>query len=135
MPLAGYRVQIQDDQGNALGGAQVEVRVQETNQLAALYSDRDGAVPLSNPFSADSAGLAEFHVVGGAYKITAQTGSFTREWSWVGIGMASEYDPDTWPYPDFVQGSNVSTIVVLTQAEYDSIPTKDPQTLYFIPES
>jgi len=78
--------------GNQLDGASIEVRSESTGLLATLYSDRNGSTPLGNPFVASDGGDAGFHVIGGAYKITATKGVFEREWRYVGVGLAQESD-------------------------------------------
>lgn len=95
MALARFQRTIVDASGNIVASPTVSVRDQVTNTLVSIYSDRDGLTALSNPFTGTIAGLAAFHVEGGAYKITATSGAYTAEWTWVGIGTASEYDYDT----------------------------------------
>lgn len=91
--LARWQATIVDDAGNIQPGASVEVRREETGlPLVTIYSDRDGTTPLGNPMVADSEGFAAFHVLGGAYRITATKGSFSRVRRYVGIGNASEQD-------------------------------------------
>ncbi len=93
MSLARYQFTVQDAAGNTLPGASVEVRSEATGApLAALYSDRAGTVSMGNPITADAEGFIYFHVAGGAYKIVATSGSATRTWRYVGIGLASESD-------------------------------------------
>ena len=93
MVLARWQRTITDEAGNALPAAQITVRRETVGApLAALYSDRDGLVSIGNPFNADAEGFAAFHVVGGAYRITATLGSSTRTWRYVAIGLAAEAD-------------------------------------------
>lgn len=92
MTLARFQRTIVDASGNIVASPTITVRDQATNALVSIYSDRDGLSALSNPFTGTSGGLAAFHVAGGAYKITATSGAYTAEWTWVGIGTASEYD-------------------------------------------
>lgn len=95
MVLARWQATILDEEGNILPAAQIEVRREVTGSpLAVLYSDRDGLVTIGNPVSADSDGFVSFHLVGGAVRITATLGGFTRTWRYVGIGTLSEYDAD-----------------------------------------
>lgn len=95
MALARWQATIVDDTGNRLPGALIEVRREAVGAaLATLYSDRDGATPIGNPFAADADGFAAFHVAGGAYKITATSGAFSRVWRYVGVGTAAEIDSD-----------------------------------------
>lgn len=100
MALARFQRTIVDASGNVVASPTVTVRDQATNALVSLFSDRDGLAALSNPFTGTSAGLAAFHVAGGAYKITATSGAYTAEWTWVGVGTASEYDYET--FTDYV---------------------------------
>ena len=90
--LARFQRTIVDDTGAIIASPPVTVRDQVSNALVSLFSDRAGASALSNPFTGTAEGLAAFHVAGGAYKVTATSGSFTAEWTWVGIGTASELD-------------------------------------------
>jgi hypothetical protein len=90
--LARFQRTIVDDTGAIIASPTVTVRDQVSNALVSLFSDRAGASALSNPFTGTAEGLAAFHVAGGAYKVTATSGSFTAEWTWVGIGTSSEYD-------------------------------------------
>ncbi len=93
MVLARWQATIVDDAGNVLSGASVTVQAETIgNPLASLFSDRAGIVPTGNPVTADGDGFAFFHVEGGAYRITAALGGFTREWRYVGIGLSSETD-------------------------------------------
>lgn len=92
MALARFQRTIVNATGDVVVSPTVTVRDQATNTLVSIYSDRDGVSALSNPFTGTAQGLAAFHVAGGTYKITATSGAFTAEWTWVGIGTASEYD-------------------------------------------
>lgn len=93
MVLGRWQTSIVDEAGNIQAGASVEVRREIAGAtLASLYSDRAGATPLANPTTADSDGFVAFHVAGGAYKITASLGGFSREWRYVPIGLAAEGD-------------------------------------------
>ncbi len=94
MVLARWQATITGDNGDIVPGASVEVRNEATGSLATLYSDRAGAVGISNPMTADSDGFAYFHVDGGAYKITATSSGLTREWRYVPIGTAGEGDKE-----------------------------------------
>jgi hypothetical protein len=90
--LARFQRTIVDDTGAIIPSPTVTVRDQVSNALVSIFSDRVGASALSNPFTGTAEGLAAFHVAGGAYKVTATSGSFSVEWTWVGIGTASEFD-------------------------------------------
>jgi hypothetical protein len=93
MALARWQSTIVDDEGNVQSAASVEVRSEEAGSpLVTIYSDRNGLTPLGNPMTAGSDGYAAFHVAGGAYKITATKGGFSRVWRYVPIGTAAELD-------------------------------------------
>jgi hypothetical protein len=92
MSLARFQRTIVDANGNIIASPTIAVRDQVSNGLVSIFSDRAGLSALSNPFTGTSEGLAAFHVEGGAYKITATSGAFTAEWTWVGIGTAQELD-------------------------------------------
>jgi hypothetical protein len=95
MVLARYERPLQDVFGNLLDGTvrQIQVRRENTGTLAVLYSDRDGATPMANPFTVSDGKLA-FHVVGGAYRILP-VGFPDDELRYVGIGTAQEQDANT----------------------------------------
>jgi hypothetical protein len=91
MVLARWQATIVDDVGNVLPGASVTVRTEAAgNALASLKSDRAGITSTGNPVTADGDGFAAFHVENGVYKILAESGSFSREWRYVGISTVSE---------------------------------------------
>lgn len=94
MALGCWQATIVDDAGNVQANASIEVRDEADASLAALKSDRDGNVGISNPTTADSEGFIRFFTNGGAYKITATLGGFSREWRYVPIGTAAENDVD-----------------------------------------
>ena len=91
--LARWQRTIADNAGNVLPNASIEVRREVPGQpLVPLFSDRDGLVPINNPFNADADGFVAFHAAGGVYQITATSGAFSRTWRYVGIGAAAEFD-------------------------------------------
>lgn len=95
MPLARFQRTIVDENGSIVQQPFIEVRKEIVGApLASLYSDRDGTIPLGNPFqlSLGDDGFAAFHVIGGAYKIRTYKNSFERIWRYVGIGTNSELD-------------------------------------------
>lgn len=92
MALAAWQATIVDSLGNVQASASVEVRRESTGALAAIYSDRDGGDVLANPFTVGSDGFARFYAAGGAFKITATLGSFSRAWRYVPIGTLAEKD-------------------------------------------
>lgn len=96
MVLARWQATIVDEAGNIQTDASIEVRREDLgNPLAVIYSDRAGATPIGNPFLSDMEGHAAFHVAGGAYRITATKGDFSRIWRYVAIGLAAESDAVT----------------------------------------
>src|SRR5690606_5999176 len=92
MALAVWQSTIVNRSGDVQPNAQVEVRLESSGALAAIYADRDGNTPLGNPFSADENGFARFYAAGGAYKITASLGAFSQTFRHVAIGMLGEQD-------------------------------------------
>ena len=93
MALGKINLSITDEAGAVVDGASVEVREEVGGlPLAALFSDRDGAVGISNPFTASDGADASFFVIGGAYKITATLGGYTRTWRYVQAGLLQEQD-------------------------------------------
>lgn len=93
MALARCHLVVTDRAGNIIDGASITVQRESVGfPLVAVYSDRDGATPLGNPFIAADGADAGFHVAGGAYMITAANGGFTRVWRYVPVGLAQESD-------------------------------------------
>jgi hypothetical protein len=60
-------------------GATITVRVEASGSLASIYSDRDGATPKSNPFTADSKGRFDFFVepIDEGFEVSAVFGAET----------------------------------------------------------
>lgn len=92
MVLARWQSSILDDAGAPVASASVAVYSETTGALATIYSDRAGAVSITNPTTADSDGFVGFYAVGDAYRIVATSGTTSREFRYVGIGTASEED-------------------------------------------
>lgn len=92
MSLARWQRTIVDRTGNILAGAEIEVRLESTGNLAAIKTTRAGTVGKDNPFVADADGYAFFYAAGGNYEITATSGATSITWPDVGIGTASETD-------------------------------------------
>lgn len=89
---------ITDAEGNIVNGADVEVRDSLTNNLATLYQDRDGLIPISNPFNAGAGGVARFYTARGFYNVTATFASDSSEYVFQDIGSASAATPDVIQY-------------------------------------
>lgn len=66
--LPWIRQQFFDDNGDPLEGGTIEVYQAGTSTPKAVYSDRDGLIPLPNPVELDSAGCAEIWMKPGSYK-------------------------------------------------------------------
>jgi hypothetical protein len=94
MPLARWERTIVDEAGDIVPSAVITVREEIPGApLAALYSDRDGLVPLGNPFTANAVtAKAAFHTAGGAYRVQAALNGFSEDWRYVAIGTAAEAD-------------------------------------------
>lgn len=98
MTMARYNLVIQDEDGNIIDGASVEIRRETVGQpLATLKPNRDGSGTLANPFTAADGADAGFFVAGGAYQVRVYTGpsgspTFERIWRYVAIGLAGEAD-------------------------------------------
>lgn len=94
MALARWQATITDNKGNVIDQPTIQVWDEATGLVAQLRNDRDGFVPRSNPFTPQpgSGGYVFFHVAGGAYKIRASFGAFSREWRYVAVGLAAEAD-------------------------------------------
>ena len=78
MALLSVNLILQDDDGNLIDGASVEVRNETTLALAPVFSDSAGSVSLGNPFTAADGGDAGSYVASGSYKITATSGAFSK---------------------------------------------------------
>lgn len=91
MVLARFERDFADNSGNLLtGNVTVEVR-RMSGGLPQLYSDRDGASAVGNPFVNDG-GRVAFHAEGGAYRVIVTQGAFSRELTYVALGLAAETD-------------------------------------------
>jgi hypothetical protein len=96
MAFASWQATIVDESGDVVPGATITVLREIAGQPPAqCYSDRNGSTPIGSTFSADADGFVRFFVAGGAYQITATSGSFSRTWRYVAIGTAAETDAGT----------------------------------------
>ena len=86
MALASYTVVAQDEAGNVVSGASIEVRSETTGLLVPLFSDIEGLDSLGNPFFTETNGVAEFFCVPDFYQITATVGGLTSTMRHVCIG-------------------------------------------------
>jgi hypothetical protein len=93
MALPIFQRTVVDDAGNVLAGATVTVTNESTGLAATIYSDRNGSVPLTNPFTTGSDGLARFYAAAGEYRIQASLGGTSVDWRYqVLTGTAAQYD-------------------------------------------
>lgn len=76
MALAKWERTITDKQGNVMPRAWIDVRIETGSVIdvtgmprASLFTDRDGLVPLGNPFQADADGNAIFYAAGAAHRV------------------------------------------------------------------
>lgn len=90
MPYARFEKDFTEGGQLLTGNVSVEVR-RMTGGLPQLYSDREGASALGNPFINDG-GKVAFHAAGNAYRVTVTQGSFSRELTFVALGLAGESD-------------------------------------------
>lgn len=138
MPLGKWNRFIEDGTGLPVAAAVIEVRSSTTGALAAIYSDRAGLTPITNPTSSDVNGFVGFFAAGGAYDITATKGAFSKTFEYEPIGTAQEldagdlsgyanlrfqYDIDTSEGPD--DGRIRLDDTILSDAEYIYISIED----------
>jgi len=90
--LAAFQRTITDERGDVVPGATVYFRSENGGGLASLFADRNGDVPLSNPVVADSEGFVRVFAPGAPYRVTAVKEGLVREWRYVPIGTAAEFD-------------------------------------------
>lgn len=104
--VARWQRTIVDDAGNVLPGATITVR-RETGgaPLASLFSDRDGTVPITNPFDADGDGFAFFYAEGGPLRIDVVSGGFSQTLRYVPLGTAAEFDASAFATPGSLPGT------------------------------
>ena len=73
--------------GDALDGAQITVRDQQTNALSAVFDAQSGGSQRPNPFLTGADGVARFFAEPGFYKVTAFKDGFgTAEFIWNNLG-------------------------------------------------
>ena len=74
---------IVDGAGNVIPGASVEVRIEATDELAAIYTDRALTTVKANPTTTDANGFVEFFVAKGEYRVRAVSGEQEIVWRYV----------------------------------------------------
>lgn len=117
MALARYNGNVQDEAGNAVENALIEVRSNDTGFLARIFSGRDGtpSQQLPNPFVSPDSNFF-FHTVGGEYRITASKGGFSKTWNRVPIGTAQAVDVE-----ELILSLESGIIPTQTKAELDDL--------------
>jgi hypothetical protein len=125
MALARINLVLQEDDGDVVDGASVEVRNEATLALAPVFSDRAGASSLGNPFTATDGADAGFYVAGGAYKITATLGAFSKTIRYQAVGTSAEkdYEEGSWtPTIGFVTSNgNLNVVYSVREGRYVKI--------------
>lgn len=74
MARSGFKSWAVDNQGNVLGGTQIEVRRTSDNALASLFDAASGGNALTNPFNAETDGSFEFYTDQGRYNLIVGVG-------------------------------------------------------------
>ena len=93
MALPNWQATIVEANGDVVPGAEIEVVLESTGLPAAIFSDRNGNVPMGNPFFTGPDGFAQFYAAAGEYRITATGPGGTRTWRYevlLGVGDVSE---------------------------------------------
>jgi len=67
--LSVWQRHIVDETGDVQPLASVGVKLADTATDASLFEDENGTTPISNPFTADVTGFAQFYVDNGEYDI------------------------------------------------------------------
>ena len=81
MALVTWQGTIQNDEGQPVASASIEVRSTAAGTpLATLYSDAAGT-SLANPFTTNADGFGQFFVQPGEYTIAATSGGSTQTWT------------------------------------------------------
>jgi hypothetical protein len=91
--LARWEQTITDEAGNRIDQPTIRVEREVSGlPLAVLKSDKDGATPLSNPFTPATGVDPFFHTQGGFYKITITKGAYSKVLPHVALGTAAALD-------------------------------------------
>lgn len=80
MSLVPWQITVQNDQGDAVGSADIEVRSTRDNSLAELFEDEDGASPLLNPEQTAATGFIQFYTWPGRYRVIMTSGGSSISW-------------------------------------------------------
>lgn len=79
MALGVWQNTIRDTSGRISPGALVTVLDSTTQAQRALFADRDGVTPISNPVIADASGLARFYAAIGRVDIQIVAGGRSQQ--------------------------------------------------------
>jgi len=121
MAVARYQNTVLDATGAVVADASVAIVSETTGALAVIYSDRAGAIPISNPMTADADGFFGFYATGDAYKITATKGETSREFRYVGIGTSSEEDKQLVTVIDTTVFSGAASVTISSISTYRKV--------------
>ena len=89
MALGVWQANIVDDAGNIKPDAEVEVKLESSGALAAIWQDLAGTIPLTNPAPVGVDGFLRFYVLDNDfYRVRAFEGAFERLWEDVLIPAA-----------------------------------------------
>lgn len=93
MVYARFEKPAVDAAGNLLPNIWCEVRREDVanNPREPLFSDRLGAVSLSNPFMAAN-GIPAFHAAGGSYQVRYYKADFDETYRYQAVGLGAEND-------------------------------------------
>lgn len=87
--LPKYNGAVQDEAGNLMAGAIIEVRLEAPGRpLVQVYANEDGTGALGSPYTT-STGRVEFYVAAGKYQIKATVGAQSWTLNDVQIGPAT----------------------------------------------
>src|SRR5690606_9907930 len=74
-----FQATIVDETGDIIPECNIEVRDEETGELAQAYDAFEDGEMLGAPFTADVNGFTRFYVESGLYRVRAYLGEFERE--------------------------------------------------------
>ncbi len=86
MGIGVFQTTITNAAGDVIPSASVEIKLEVSGALAALYTDAAGTIPASNPVTCDVNGFVRVYLTDSIlYRIKATSGAFEREWRHVPI--------------------------------------------------
>lgn len=127
--LAIYTGVAIDSSGNAISGADVEVRLESTGILASIFSDEAATAPLANPATAltDASGRFAFYVAGvnRGFSVKVTKGADTYTLHNQAVGTAGQLDQSAFITPAQLTPLLKSSIQGLTYSNNVSDATND----------